>query len=756
LALANSSHWSTLPRDQEEPTVQTRYLAADMGVHMSITVGGFVWLDGNKNGLQDDDEAGVVDIEVTLLHKDGEPVYMDNNLVQTQTDDNGYYIFHNVYPGNYYAIFNLDTLPASHVVTIPNIDSDERIDSDVNPSTGRTSILHLMSNDSLTQHADMGIYPLTGVRVGGIVWEDTNANGAQNVGEIGVSGVGVELFNSDDQTLGQTSTDENGAYLFDDLKSGSYYVRFELTTLPDDHHAEVATSDHHDDIHSDADPEKGQTHPTHWLVDGMEEMNLSMGIYAFSSVGNRVWEDQNSNGLQDPDEPGVADVHVNLLDEEGDHIHKTTVTDIAGNFEFTNVIPGRYQLEFLVDDAFTITRQNAGDDDAIDSDVYPSTGRTVATSLISGEVDLIWDLGIYRGAMLGDWVWMDKDGNGIQNEDEPGIAGVRVHLTDIYGTSVTSATSDAQGFYLFEELPPGEYQLRCDLPDELVYTRSNANDLPEGWADDSSIDSITHEDTFILSPGMRYLDHDIGLTFPASIGSIVWFDANGDGSRDNTETGITNIVVNLYNTKGELAQTTETDTVGAYEFTDLTPGAYTLEFLSPPGFEFTAQLEPNGSGQINSNVSPLTGRTQTTLLEPGERVTTLAAGIREDQGDSGITVVELVHLSAVAAEDGVVIIAWETVSEIGTAGFHLYRGTTDEREQAARITDQLILSQGQDGGYYIFRDTSALSTIVYRYWLHEVEEDGSVSDQGPVSINMQIGQENDDSDHLTYLPLVLQ
>jgi len=720
-------------------------LTLDMGIVSLLERGGRVWLDRNVNGIQDSGESGVSNVRVKILHEDGTPVDFGNALTQIQTDIDGYYIFSDLRPGSYYVIFDLDTLPASHVVTVPDIDSNEQVDSDVNPSTGQTEVLRFASNVSSEQSVDMGIYPLTGVRVGGIVWEDINANGIQNVGEVGVSGVKAQLFDSADQLLGQTTTDNDGIYLFDGLKPSPYYVVFDLETLPANHHIMSSTSD--------IGLKEGRTRSTPFLADGMEELSLSMGLYEFSSIGDRVWEDRNANGLQEPDEPGMANININLLDGEGNHTDRTAVTGDDGRFEFTDIVPGRYQLEFLVADHLTITRQNAGSDDTIDSDVYSNSHRTAVTTLISGESDLTWDLGIYAAAAVGDRVWLDTDGNGIQNKGETGIAGIEIQLTDVNGALIASVMSDAQGFYLFEGLPPGTYQLQCALPNGYVYTHSSSQGFLENRYDNSDIDPIMRQsDVFVLKPGVRDLNKDIGLTYPASISSIVWVDGNGNGIRDEIESGIANMVVNLYNESAELARTTTTNIMGVYEFTDLTPSAYILEFIPPAGFTFTEQQEPNGSGLINSDVSPLTGRTQTVLLEPSEAETTLAAGIRGEDEDQGVTAIELISLKAITPEDGTVIIEWETIVEMETRGFHIYRGTTDDKNAAIQITEELIISQGKDGGRYIFEDILTLPNVIYTYWLREVETGGMINDSGVISVNTQLEQKGDSPLHVTFLP----
>lgn len=67
------------------------------------------------------------------------------------------------------------------------------------------------------------------------------------------------------------------------------------------------------------------------------------------SIGNRVWHDLNQNGLEDFGEPGIANVSLVLWrDANGDGTPETFVgtvkTDNNGNYRFSNLTPGAYQV----------------------------------------------------------------------------------------------------------------------------------------------------------------------------------------------------------------------------------------------------------------------------------------------------------------------------------------------------------------------------------------------------------------------------
>ncbi len=59
---------------------------------------------------------------------------------------------------------------------------------------------------------------------------------------------------------------------------------------------------------------------------------------------------------------------------------------------------------------------------------------------------------------IGDFIWHDKNVNGIQDEGESGIEGVTVELFD--GTNVTTTITDENGYYEFSGLQNGEYSIK--------------------------------------------------------------------------------------------------------------------------------------------------------------------------------------------------------------------------------------------------------------------------------------------------------
>ncbi|MCZ6774313.1 MAG: hypothetical protein O7G83_20335, partial [Proteobacteria bacterium] len=268
-----------------------------------------------------------------------------------------------------------------------------------------------------------------------------------------------------------------------------------------------------------------------------------------ASLGDRVWEDLNADGIQDNGEPGIGNVPVELLTPGPDGNCDTmddissgmlAMTNFTGFYLFEDLMPGDYCVkftkpvdEFCDTDGFNLgspqfTVQDQGGDDTVDSDANPDTGVTGNIPLMAGDNDLSNDAGIFCPAKLGDRVFLD-DGDGIQEAGEPGIAGVTVNLfacgpDGIAGTGddidpMQSRTTDVNGLYMFGgepgvyDLAPGNYYVLFERPNGLEFT------LPgQGGDDATDSDCLTPSGrTACTGPlGSRgiNLNRDCGLVAP--------------------------------------------------------------------------------------------------------------------------------------------------------------------------------------------------------------------------------------------------
>ena len=222
--------------------------------------------------------------------------------------------------------------------------------------------------------------------------------------------------------------------------------------------------------------------------DDLDESVTVNAPVLLGSIGNLVFEDLNNNGIRDAGDPGEPGVTIELLDGSGNAILDgsgnpiTTVTDANGFYEFTDLPAGDYRVRSSLPAAHFFTAQDAGTDDTIDSDV-DSTGLSSVVTLGEGENNPTVDVGIAHFAALGDTVFFDNNGDGVQDAGDAGVANVVVNLLDGSGNPVlddagiaVSTTTDANGNYSFDELQPGDFQVQFVAPTGNDFTLQNVGD----------------------------------------------------------------------------------------------------------------------------------------------------------------------------------------------------------------------------------------------------------------------------------------
>lgn len=326
---------------------------------------------------------------------------------------------------------------------------------------------------------------------------------------------------------------------------------------------------------------------------------VDFGLTAAASLGDRVWLDGNTNGIQDEGEPGVPGVTVNLRSGAGDLLD-TTTTGPDGRYNFTNLAPGDYQVEFGLPSGYARSPQNQGADDSVDSDADPNTGRTAVITLRSGEDNQTSDAGISFLASLGDRGWLDRNANGVQDSGEPGAPGVTVTLFGAATNTPVGAPvqTDTNGNYSFT-VEAGRYYLVFTPPPGYQISPQNQG---EDDTADSDGDPTGRTPDIDLEAGMNDPSWDLGLYQTLGLGNLVWNDVNNNGLVDGGEPGIPNVVVNLYrdvdgNSVPDEPQaspfaTMPTGQDGSYRFDNLAPGSYIVQIIPPAGY--TSSTGANG------------------------------------------------------------------------------------------------------------------------------------------------------------------
>ncbi len=634
-------------------------------------LGNYVWLDKNENGVQDVDEQGQNGVIVEL--------YDDNDVkLATTTTSNdfdnkpGYYAFSNLNGGNYYIKFQL---PYGYKFTEPDI-TDDQNDSDVDTTSYCTPIINLPSGYK-DNSWDAGIILDKPASVGDKIWIDTDENGLQDAGEMGLSNVTVKLFTSNDIFIDTTTTDDNGNYLFNGLYPGDYYILFDT---PDGY--SISPKNIGDDAAVDSDVDEA-TGKTEIFTLAVEEENLTMdaGFYLtpeppaqVASVGDKVWLDVNKDGIQDDSESGLGNITINIYKAD-DSLVDTTITNGDGLYSFTNLEAGDYYLEFIKPEGYTASTNNMGDDEGKDSDSNTVNGKTEIITLNAGDENRDIDAGFYLtptpepptpepptpepptpepptpepptpqpptpepNSKIGDSAWVDENQNGIQDADENGLVGVTVKLYDSTHHLIDATITDEKGNYIFDNMKAGKYYLEFIQPETYLITSPN-----EGgdYQKDSNIDTATGrtdlitlaqgENNFSVDAGfyqieLEIIDEEIpeGTGDISCLGSRVWFDENENNIQDENEKGIEGVTVNLYDINDLLVKTLVTDSNGNYLFTNIPPGQYYVEFVKPEGYIAVAK-QIGSNIEIDSDADETTGKTDMVTLVSGETNLTVDAG----------------------------------------------------------------------------------------------------------------------------------
>ena len=649
-----------------------------------IEVGNFVWLDANGDGVQDADEMGLGGITVELYDDMGVLV------ATTTTDANGGYSFNRtedgMMPGEQYEVripTAQDTI-SDLSSTVTGSGTGENDNNGVSGGGGTYTTSGLFTApDGVTTDVDTTIdFGFIGYSIGNTVWWDDNNDGVKGPNEEGISGVKMYLLDDAGNVIDSTVTDANGAYVFEGLMPGDYQV-----AVADDNSGGLSaesnvsgntntTADTDDNNDGSATDPVGNTSiafksisntitlggkseptdesdedPNSNVPDNQSNMSVDFGFYNNITIGDYVWLDSDADGVQDPDEMGIAGVRVELYDSLGNFITFTT-TDADGKYEFTtendSIVPSaKYEIRIpnaqttITDLSSTGTGSGTGESDNNGTSggggSYTTSGDIYTPDRTTG-IDTSIDFG-FIGYSIGNTVWWDNDNDGIQDAGEIGIAGVLMYLIDDAGNIVDSTTTDASGNYLFDGLLPGDYQVAVassltsgTLDGAGVSGTTNTTADVDGNNDGSATDPVGNtaatfssiSNTITLGgkseptdendedPNTNQPDNqsnltvDFGFTPPiTAVGNYIFHDIDSNGVNNGADSALAGVKVYLYQdldgdgTPETLMDSVLSDANGFYQFDSLGAGNFQL-VLAPDNFVPGGPLE-TGSGTTNGN-----------------------------------------------------------------------------------------------------------------------------------------------------------
>ena len=210
-------------------------LDIDAGFRTTTTLCGTVWSDDDGDGRRDETEGGINDITINLFTTDGERISTTITLTDEMSGEDGIWCFENIPVQDYYVEVEL---PDGIVLTDPNVSTDENRDSDADGSFGPgTTGIIMTTPGEVTTDVGFGIY-LGGVTCG-VVWRESE-QGTEGIFDAGVDSVlvnsQIEVIDANTgETVGLSSTDADGRYCVNGIRTGSYQVRFRATENGEDY-----------------------------------------------------------------------------------------------------------------------------------------------------------------------------------------------------------------------------------------------------------------------------------------------------------------------------------------------------------------------------------------------------------------------------------------------------------------------------------------------------------------------------------------
>lgn len=605
-------------------------LTYDFGCWKGNGLGDFVWVDNNANGIQEAGEPGIPGVNIQL--KKGSTTYT------TTTDANGYYYFTDIYDlanGGYSLTF---TTPGGYTPSPANQGGDDAKDSD--PIGGVISGITVPMG-TWDHKYDAGFVPILG-SIGDRVWNDLDGDGKQDANELGLAGVTVSLYDNNGKLFASTITDAYGHYQFKNLPTSlsgtNYQVQFSLSPgyvfSPQNSDAAGISGANN----SDPNITTGRTGNITLTstVPNVTYVDAGMHLTQPNRIGDFIWNDLNHDGIQDAGEPGIAGVVVTLYDNGGNPV-ATTITDNNGYYDFNDVPPGTYTLGITPPPGYVASPKDATGNGA-DNDFNTVSFKTDPFVVSIGE-NLTLDGGLHvtdpSKASVGDFVWADLDNDNVQDANEPGIAGVTVELYNSSNVLIASTTTNALGYYVFNNLNPGSYYVKFSTPSGYSVVAPDAGGDDHKDSDLTGANGAGTTATFTLVADENNMTIDAGFkanTPLNSIGDYVWYDLDKDGIQDASEAGVPGVTVTLYDAGGNVVGTTTTNANGLYMFTDVPAGTYTVGFSNlPDGYAFSPA--DAGADGVDSDPNPNTGRTGSiTVAGSGNVITTVDAGLVSNPG----------------------------------------------------------------------------------------------------------------------------
>jgi len=567
------------------PFGDTQAVNYDFAEAKPAEVSGFVYRDDNDNGRKDEGEIGLSGVPVRLIPLD---TIAPQAPIQVNTGADGSYSFSSLAPGRYEIIEV--TQPANLTDGRESVGTISGQLVGVADEPGDAFRGVVLPSGGRGINYNFGELPLGSISGGVYLAAPGEDCGTHDDGRSSpIQGVVVELLSAAGVSIARTTTGLDGQYRFNNVPKGIYSI-IEVTP------AGLLDGFSHvgriDGVQVGLSVNGGTIRDIS-LPAGKNGERYDFCEAAPGSLSGFVYHDRSNDGRRGTSEEPIANVTVELVNSNGTVV-ATTQTGTDGGYKFEGVIPGTYSIRETQPNGFLDGTDSPGTiaGTVVGSATNPGDLLT-GVVLRQGQIGVDYNFGELRTASIAGRVHVDNDGDCVYDPDELLLSGVVIRLLDSSGRQVATTTTDTSGGYQFQGIAPGNYTVVEEQPSGYFEGGAKPGSGGGQVENPSRIGSIT------LTSGQVAVDYDFCERPPAEISGFVFVDRDSDCVFDSNERPLSGVRVDLINSTGRVVGTTITDASGAYRFTDLPEGSYTLRETQPIGFFQGGQTVGSGGGDAS-------------------------------------------------------------------------------------------------------------------------------------------------------------